>query len=238
METIAYIYKWTHLPSMKWYIGSRTRKNCHPEDGYICSSKIIKPLIIKYPADWQREILFVGISSEIRELEGLILSLFDAKKDPRSFNQDNGDGKFVLKSHSESAKQKMRKPKKESSRENYKIANRKKAKDPEFLKKLKKPKYKGFGEKISKALTGISKSESHKSALSISQKLTADKLRTGKTFLEIYGYDKSKEMRQKMSASQKGKPCNNPIVTCPHCDKTGHSGAMKLWHFDKCKMKK
>lgn len=35
--TLAYLYKWTHTPSNKWYIGSRTKKKCHPNDGYICS---------------------------------------------------------------------------------------------------------------------------------------------------------------------------------------------------------
>jgi len=25
METVAYVYKWTHVPTGKWYIGSRTR---------------------------------------------------------------------------------------------------------------------------------------------------------------------------------------------------------------------
>jgi hypothetical protein len=41
-ETIAYVYKWTHIPTSKWYVGSRTAPGCHPDDGYICSSKLIK----------------------------------------------------------------------------------------------------------------------------------------------------------------------------------------------------
>jgi hypothetical protein len=45
METKAYLYRWTHIPSQKWYVGSRTGKGCHPDDGYICSSKIVKPMI-------------------------------------------------------------------------------------------------------------------------------------------------------------------------------------------------
>lgn len=28
-----------------------------------------------------------------------------------------------------------------------------------------------------------------------------------------------------------------PIVTCPHCHKTGGSGVMTRWHFDNCKAK-
>ena len=26
------------------------------------------------------------------------------------------------------------------------------------------------------------------------------------------------------------------IVSCPHCKKEGHAGAMSRWHFDKCKL--
>ena len=37
METVAYVYKWIHIPTGKWYIGSRTRVGSHPDDGYYCS---------------------------------------------------------------------------------------------------------------------------------------------------------------------------------------------------------
>ena len=30
---------------------------------------------------------------------------------------------------------------------------------------------------------------------------------------------------------------NQNVLTCPHCGKTGASGAMKRWHFDNCKEK-
>ena len=32
--------------------------------------------------------------------------------------------------------------------------------------------------------------------------------------------------------------CNQKHVTCPHCGKVGLKGAMRRWHFDKCKMLK
>jgi NUMOD3 motif len=93
--TQAYVYKWRHLPTMKWYVGSRTAKGCSPDDGYICSSKVIRPLIISKPWEWHREIVEVGDAIEMRELEAEILELFDAAKDLRSFNKHNGDGKFT-----------------------------------------------------------------------------------------------------------------------------------------------
>ena len=37
----AYVYKWTHKPSMKWYIGSHKG---HVKN-YICSSKYVKEQI-------------------------------------------------------------------------------------------------------------------------------------------------------------------------------------------------
>lgn len=92
--TQAFVYKWTHLPSMMYYIGSRTAKGCHPGDGYICSSKKVKPMIVANPQDWQREIIFTGTPLEMRAMESEILELVDAKNDPRSFNRHNGNGMF------------------------------------------------------------------------------------------------------------------------------------------------
>lgn len=85
----SYVYKWTHLPSMKWYIGVRYAKDCHPNDGYICSSKIVKPMILENKNDWKREIISIGSKQSMRNLEQDILTLMDAKNDPRSFNQTN-----------------------------------------------------------------------------------------------------------------------------------------------------
>ncbi len=87
-----YVYKWTHLPTMKWYVGSRTAKNSHPNDGYICSSRLVKPLILANQQDWLREVVDVGTADEMYALETEILQLFDAKNDSRSFNAHNNDG--------------------------------------------------------------------------------------------------------------------------------------------------
>jgi len=90
-NTNAFIYKWTHLPSGKWYIGSRTAKGCHPEDGYLTSSKLIKPLIQSNPKEWIREIIQTGLPQEIILLESQLLESLNAKDDLMSFNQHNGD---------------------------------------------------------------------------------------------------------------------------------------------------
>jgi hypothetical protein len=103
----AYVYKWIHKPTMNWYVGSRTSKNCHPNDGYICSSKTVKPLILNNPLDWERQVIFVGCVEEARVLETEILTLFDAKNDSRSFNKHNQDKKFICTGHSEETKAKI-----------------------------------------------------------------------------------------------------------------------------------
>lgn len=93
--TLAYVYKWTHLPTLMWYVGSRTAKGCHPADGYICSSDLVKPMIVESVSDWKREIIAIGNSIEMYELETEILQLLDARNDPRSFNAHNNDKKFT-----------------------------------------------------------------------------------------------------------------------------------------------
>lgn len=242
--TTAYIYKWTHIPTNKWYIGCRTKENCHPDDGYICSSKIVKPLIENALNDWRREILYTGNPADIILLESQLLEALDAKHDKNSYNLHNGDGKFTTAgiTLSEEWKQNISKgntgkKKNIESKENYKKANQLKAKDPIYLEKLRKPKPEGFGKKVSLALTGKIKSPEHCAALSKAQKIVAAKNRTGKTFNEIFGEERSKQIREASSKKQKGKPCNNPIVTCPHCNKTGPSGAMNRWHFNNCRKK-
>jgi len=93
--TQAYLYKWTHIPTQKWYVGSRTAIGCHINDGYICSSSLVKPMIIENKSEWMREVLCIGTSKYIRELETTYLTAIDAKNDPISFNRNNADGNFL-----------------------------------------------------------------------------------------------------------------------------------------------
>lgn len=93
--TIAYLYKWTELTTNRWYIGSRTKQGCHPNDGYICSSRTVKPLILEHKEQWVRTILCLGTPEYIVDLETRLLTAVDAKNDPLSYNQHNGDGKFT-----------------------------------------------------------------------------------------------------------------------------------------------
>jgi len=107
-RTQAYLYRWTHKSSGMWYVGCRTAKGCHPDDGYLCSSNLVKPLLLESPTDWDRKILCIADPNYILNLETLYLHEVDAKNDPLSFNQHNGDGKFILRSHSQLTKNKFK----------------------------------------------------------------------------------------------------------------------------------
>ena len=89
--TNAYVYKWTHLPTLRWYVGSRFAKGCHTNDGYICSSDYVKNMIELSPEEWKREIIRTGSPEDMYQLETDILEIFDARNDYRSFNCHNND---------------------------------------------------------------------------------------------------------------------------------------------------
>jgi len=93
-ETRAYVYKWTQTSTGKWYIGSRTAKGCSPDDGYICSSKIVKPMIKENPDDWSRQVLCIGHPQDMYDLECKLLMSYDAAHNDMSFNRHNGGKNF------------------------------------------------------------------------------------------------------------------------------------------------
>jgi len=92
-------------------VGSRTAAGCNPNDGYICSSKLVKELIVADCNNWIREILFISPRQpvEVINKEVEVLHELDAKNDPMSFNRHNGDGKFTStgKDVSDFSKKKM-----------------------------------------------------------------------------------------------------------------------------------
>jgi len=58
----------------------------------------------------------------------------------------------------------------------------------------------------------------------------------GKTYEEIFGADKAKEMRERRSKEGLGKAKGpQEKISCPHCGTLGGFSIMKRWHGDKCK---
>ncbi len=98
-KPLAYVYKWTHIPTGKWYIGSRTSKKSHPDDGYICSSKDVKPMILEKRDEWKREIIHTGDPKQMRLYEKTLLKTLDAMNDTMSFNKVNCAGTMNDGSH-------------------------------------------------------------------------------------------------------------------------------------------
>lgn len=95
-QTLAFLYIWRELTTGKWYVGCRTAPGCSPDDGYICSSKIVKPMILENASNWKRSVLAIGTAEYILDLESRYLKLLDAKHDTMSYNMHNGDGKFSV----------------------------------------------------------------------------------------------------------------------------------------------
>ena len=223
METIthtSFVYKWTHLPTGKWYIGCRTAKGCHPQDGYISSSQLIKPLIKQNPTEWKREIIKTGSPEEMIELETTLLESLDAKHNPMSFNQHNGDGKFT--------------------RTGVKVSEDTRKKQSESIKKVHPNRGKPSPNRGKVASEDTRKKQSE-AKLGKKRKpfteQTRDKIRQAKLGSNnpSYGKTPSEETKEKLRLANRGK---KETFTCPHCGKVGGGGSMTRWHFDNCKEKK
>jgi hypothetical protein len=89
-----FVYLWKEKSTGLMYLGSRTKQNCHPQDGYICSSKYVKPLIQSSPDDWERSIVFYGTRDEVLFVERSILQSVDARNNPVFLNRSNSDGEL------------------------------------------------------------------------------------------------------------------------------------------------
>lgn len=80
----AFVYRWREIATNKWYIGYHKG---HPDDGYICSSRTVKPLIQTNLAGWTRKIVRFGTVKEMLALEHRILKRLDARNNPHSYNK-------------------------------------------------------------------------------------------------------------------------------------------------------
>lgn len=207
--TQAYLYRWTEKTTGMWYIGSRYAKDCHPNDGYICSSKTVKPMIMENPDQWSRQVLVVGNPTDIRELEANYLLALSAASDCKSYNKHNGNKNFhtcgLARSKKQIEQMLERNPShREDVKEKLKISG--KSRDVSHLQKEEcktkaalgrkkawaEGKYQGVGFKTGE--DNVAKQESVRVKLSVTRKQRKIEPMTNKKH--------SEETKQKMAAAR------------------------------------
>ena len=228
--TQAFVYIWKNKRTFRWYLGSHTRKNCHPGNGYICSSKIVKPLIKQNPKEWERTIVEIGTPTEMLNLETELLEMLDAKHDRRSFNMHNGDGKFTTLGISFVPVNKG-KPSPRRGLPNPGVSAALKGKTP-HNKGKPSPRKGVANEKTSIKLKG--KKQQTVCRIFDKQEISIS------NFLKWCKNEDFPELKLKksnsMSIAKKGIPMRK--VVCPHCNKVGGVSRMKQYHFNNCKLYK
>jgi ribosomal protein L3 len=88
----AFVYCWTDHSTHKLYVGWHKGA---PNDGYVCSSKVMLQEYKKRPHDFTREVLASGNTNDMLNFETKILTAANAAKDPMFYNMHNGNGKFT-----------------------------------------------------------------------------------------------------------------------------------------------
>jgi len=102
----AFVYCWTDHATHKLYVGWHKGA---PNDGYVCSSKIMLQEHKKRPQDFTREVLASGTTDDMLNFETKILTAANAAKDPMFYNMHNNGPKFVHNQpHTEESKEKFR----------------------------------------------------------------------------------------------------------------------------------
>jgi hypothetical protein len=242
----AYVYRWTELSTGKWYIGSRTAKGCHPDDGYICTSKVVKPLIIANPDNWKRTIIYLGASKNALNFEMQMLVGLNAAKREDSYNQHNQDGKFTRLGVIESPELRKKKSKARQGERNPSYGKRG-ILSPNFGRKHP-PRSEETRRKLSEALkgkTGWNKGKKmppkslearQKQSLAMKGRVSPMKGRPNPSIIELNKKRRGIK-RPEHSAWMTGRRWHCKKSQCPHCDKIGSGGNMQRYHFNNCKFK-
>lgn len=206
---MGYVYKYTHKITEKWYIGSHNglKKN------YSGSGLLWQKAKRKYGIDtYDREILYDG--PDFHAEEERILKELDATNDPMSYNMKNESlgGSF---------------PGEKNGMFGKKLTEEHRYACGKAFRGKKRPDH-------SKNMIGEGNPMFGKNdhAHGIIERAKAN---SGKTYEEIFGQDKSKELKEKLSNSLKGKKHKLKEVECPNCKKKGAGPNMTRYHFDNCK---
>jgi hypothetical protein len=117
----AFVYSWTNTATNQLYIGSHKGT---PDDGYVCSSKVMLEDYMRDRTVFTRQIIATGSYEDMRAFEATLLNAVDAKKDPQFYNQSNGNGDFYLKRQTLGARRKISEAKKGKPRPDLVEMNR------------------------------------------------------------------------------------------------------------------
>lgn len=176
---MGYVYKYTHKKSGMWYIGSHNGKKKNYKGSGLVWSRIIK----KYGLEnFEKEILYEG--SDYRQKEGEILKSLNAAKNPMSYNLKNEamGGAFFGELNGMYGK-------KLTLEQKYKCGNGFRGKKrPDHSERMKGKNNPRYGK--SDHTYGIIKRSGFVK---------------GKTYLELYGESKAKEISEKVRKGNIGK---------------------------------
>ena len=241
----AYVYMWKEIATEKWYIGSRTRKGCHPDDGYICSSKTVKPLIKANPDGWTRKILFVGEPKRALEIESFTLVGMRAKQSEMSYNLHNQDMKWTRLGCKDSDEVRKKKSLARIGEKNPSFGKRGQL-SPNLGRK--NPMKQETREKLSLALKGKSgwnkgikmppmpDEQRAKISAALKGRVSPNKGNTCPNVAEA-NRKRAGEKRPAQSKAILGKTWTHAEKICPHCGTIGRGGNMLRYHFKNCKHK-
>jgi hypothetical protein len=241
----AYVYMWKEIATDKWYIGSRTRKNCHPDDGYICSSKTVKPMIKANPDGWKRKILFVGDPFKALEIESFVLTTMRAKECGDSYNLHNQDMKWTRLGTVDTEEVRLKKSKARAGSNNPSFGKRGEL-SPNWGRK--NPMKLETRAKLSVTLQGKSgwnkgkkmppMPDEQRAKISAALKGKPSH-RKGKPFLPVIETNKRRRgvKRPEHREFMLGRTWQCSEKSCPHCGTIGRGGNMLRYHFDNCKQK-
>lgn len=131
----AFVYSWRNKETNRLYIGWHKGS---PDDGYVCSSKVLMEEYKKDNSKFERFIIAEGTAEDMVALEAQILKTVNAKDNPEYYNQHNGDGLFHLQKHTAESREKIANAKRGKKRPDLTARNsiNNPAKNPEIAKRM------------------------------------------------------------------------------------------------------
>jgi group I intron endonuclease len=203
------VYKTTNLTNGRFYVGMHSTENI--DDGYLGSGTAFWNALEKYGKEcFKKEILEeCDDRSSLIECERKWILQLNAVDGDLGYNiRRGGTNSFYGGTRPEEVRQKISNTLKGRKLPRHVVEK--------VLNNRSKPKWSEEQKKRMRDLrTGVVASESTKQKISSANK---GRVKTENEILKI------KEAAKNM-----------PIVTCPHCGKSGRKNAMARWHFDNCK---